>query len=80
LTTERNSQARLGSVLFYGIVIMLGYLVYLIFAPFLVALAWAAVLVVLCHPIYARLAQRWNPGKAALAATVVRFTSRRSRP
>ncbi len=69
MTTERNSQARLGSVLFYGIVIVLGYLVYLIFAPFLVALAWAAVLVVLFHPIYARLARRWKRTKAALAAT-----------
>jgi predicted PurR-regulated permease PerM len=69
LTTERNAQARLGSVLFYGIVIMLGYLVYLIFAPFLVALAWAAVLVVLFHPIYARLARRWEPTRAALATT-----------
>ena len=69
MTTERSSQARLGSVLFYGIVIVLGYLVYLIFAPFLGALAWAAVLVVLFHPVYARLARRWKPTKAALAAT-----------
>ncbi|MGC1829189.1 MAG: AI-2E family transporter [Candidatus Acidiferrales bacterium] len=69
MTTERSSRERLDSVLFYGTVILLGYLAFLIFAPFLGALAWAAVLVVLCHPIYVRMARRWKPAKAALAAT-----------
>ena len=70
MKTDRNAQERLGGVLFYAIVILIGYLVYLIFAPFLEALAWAAVLVVLCHPFYARMARRWKPAKAAFVATV----------
>lgn len=66
---ERSSGERLGSVLFYGIVILLAYFVYLIFAPFLEALAWAAVLAVLFHPVYRRLGRRWKPDVAALAVT-----------
>jgi predicted PurR-regulated permease PerM len=57
-------------VLFYCIVALLVYLVYLIFAPFLVALAWAAVLVVVSHPVHAWMSRRWGRTTAAAAATV----------
>jgi len=43
---DQSSQKRLGTALFYGVVILLAYLAYLVFAPFLVPLAWAAVLVI----------------------------------
>ena len=69
MTTELSSQKRLGSALFYGIVILLAYLVYLVFAPFLVPLAWAAVLVVVSYPAYERLAKRLKPSAAAIAST-----------
>jgi len=70
LTTRTTSQRRLGSALFYGIVILLVYLAYLVFAPFLAPLAWAAVLVVVSHPAYAWMARRWGGTTAAVAATV----------
>jgi predicted PurR-regulated permease PerM len=60
----------LGGVLFYGTVILLAYLAYLIFEPFLVALAWAAVLVVVSYPIYERLERRWDRTRAALTCTL----------
>lgn len=69
MTTEQSAQKRLGSALFYAIVILLAYLVYLVFAPFLVALAWAAVLVVVSYPAYEWLARRWSRTAAALAST-----------
>jgi predicted PurR-regulated permease PerM len=67
--TDESSRKRLGGALFYGIVILLAYFVYRVFEPFLDALAWAAVLVVVCYPVYARLAKRSSAGKTALAAT-----------
>lgn len=70
MTTEQSAEKRFGSVLFYAIVILLVYLVYLVFAPFLVALAWAGVLVVVSYPAYERLARRWGPGTAAIVSTL----------
>jgi predicted PurR-regulated permease PerM len=55
--------------MFYGIVILLVFLVYLIFAPFLVPLAWAAVLVVVSYPVFEWLAGRWGRTRAAIAST-----------
>jgi predicted PurR-regulated permease PerM len=69
VTTELSSQKRLGSALFYGIVALLAYLAYLVFEPFLVALAWAIVLVVVAYPVYERLARRWGPTTAAILST-----------
>ena len=43
MTTELSSQRRLGIILFYGIVAILACLVFLVFQPFLPALAWAVV-------------------------------------
>jgi predicted PurR-regulated permease PerM len=65
-----SSQKRLGAALFYGIVALLVYLAYLVFEPFLVSLAWAAVLVVVSYPAYEWLARRWGPTTAAVAATL----------
>jgi predicted PurR-regulated permease PerM len=70
VTVETGLQKRLGTVFFYGIIVLLVYLVYLIFAPFLVALAWAAVLVVVSHPVHAWMSRRWGRTTAAAAATV----------
>ncbi len=70
MTNEQTSQKRLGAALFYGIVILLVYLVYLVFAPFLVSLAWAAVLVVVSYPAYEWLARRWGPVTAAVVSTL----------
>jgi predicted PurR-regulated permease PerM len=69
LPTEANSQKVLGTVFFYAIILLLAYLVYIVFAPFLVSLAWAAVLVVVSYPIYSRLCAKWGPTPASIAAT-----------
>jgi predicted PurR-regulated permease PerM len=70
LTVEASTQKRLGSALFYGILVLLAYLVFLVFQPFLAPLAWAVVLVVVSYPVYARLARKWSPTLAAAASTV----------
>jgi predicted PurR-regulated permease PerM len=70
LTVELTTQKRLGTALFYGILVVLAYLVFLVFEPFLAPLAWAVVLVVVSYPVYARLARKWNPTLAATVSTV----------
>jgi len=69
LSAELSTQKRLGSALFYGIVALLVYLAYLVFEPFLAALAWAIVLVVVAYPGYWRLARRMGPTMAAVVST-----------
>jgi len=70
LAKESISKERLGALLFYGIVLFLVYLAYVIVSPFLAAIAWAAVLVVLTYPVYERLVPRIGPTAAAVATTV----------
>ena len=70
LAAELSSQKRLGNALFYGIVIVLAYLAFLVFQPFLGPLAWAVVLVVVSYPVYAWLARRWRPAVAAAVCTL----------
>jgi predicted PurR-regulated permease PerM len=69
LISEATSQKLIGTAFFYAIIALLAYLVYIVFAPFLVALAWAVVLVVVSYPVYERLSERWGPTWASLAAT-----------
>src|SRR5271155_1067926 len=54
-----SNRDRFTHLIFYAVVIVLGYLTFLIFAPFLVPLAWAGILVVLFHPLHERMARRW---------------------
>jgi predicted PurR-regulated permease PerM len=61
---------RLTTVLSYGTLVLLIYLVFRIVAPFLVPLAWSAVLGIFFYPIYERLAGRLSPTLAALATTL----------
>src|SRR5205807_5423801 len=60
----------LSAILFYGAIFVLGWLVFLIFQPFLVPLGWAGVLAVLFYGHYQRLARRWSRTRAAAAGTV----------
>jgi len=69
LSAETTLQKRVGGLLFYGLALLLAYVIYLIFGPFFVPLAWAAVLVVVSYPAYERLARRTRPITAALACT-----------
>ena len=49
---------------------LLGYVMYLIFEPFLVPLTWSAVLAIFFYPVHERLAKRLKPNYAAITSTV----------
>lgn len=61
---------RLTTVLSYGALVLLGYLVFLIVAPFIVPLAWSAVLAIFFYPIYLRLERKFLPTISALMCTL----------
>ena len=71
---EANRQAttsdRLTQVLSYGTLLLLLYLVFLILMPFLVPLAWSAVLAIFFYPIYRKLQKRYDMTMAATLCTI----------
>lgn len=69
LSPEATGEQRVGALLFYGIVVLLGYFVYLIFAPFIAPLAWAAILVVFFFSWHKRLEKKTGPTWAASIST-----------
>lgn len=61
-------------VFFFGIMAVVGYLVWLMFAPFLSALALSAIIVTICYPLYLRVLEympRRNETLAALGTTLL---------
>ena len=66
--TERE---RIATLTFYAVILLLAYLVYRMSEPFLVPVAWAAVLVVFCYPWHARLETPLGRSGAAAASTFV---------
>ncbi len=67
---QLNAGDRLTTVLFYGVVLLLAYLVFRVFEPFLVPLGWAVVLVVVFYPWHVRLESRWGRTPAAALSTL----------
>jgi predicted PurR-regulated permease PerM len=67
----KSTTDRLTTVLSYGALLLLGYLVYAIFTPFLVPLAWSAVFAIFFYPLHESLERRMPPGRAALVSTVL---------
>jgi predicted PurR-regulated permease PerM len=65
----KNAGERFGDVLFYGVILLLIYLVYLIFEPFLVPLGWAAVFAVIFHSLNKHFEQRWGRTLSAALST-----------
>ena len=65
-----RSQERIESLLFYAVVLLIFYLAYRVFEPFLQPLGWAVVLVVCVYPLHERLERRWGPVRAAALSTV----------
>jgi predicted PurR-regulated permease PerM len=63
-------QERFGQIFYYGFILLLLYLLFRIFQPFLVPLAWAGVLVVCFYPVHARLEKRFGATRGALASTI----------
>jgi predicted PurR-regulated permease PerM len=60
---------RLTTVLSYGALLLLGYFVFRIAEPFLIPLAWSAVLAIFFAPIHARIENRLRPTQAAFVST-----------
>ena len=65
----KNAGERFGDVLFYGMILLLVYLVYRIFEPFLMPLGWAAVFAVIFYSLNKRLEQRWGRTLSAALST-----------
>ncbi len=66
-----NERERLTTLFFYVLVLILAYLTYQLFRPFLVPLGWATVLVVFFYPLYKRLEDRYGRTQAALISTFI---------
>jgi predicted PurR-regulated permease PerM len=65
-----RAEERFGVVLFYGVILLLVYLVYRVFEPFLVPLGWAAVFAVIFHPLNEQLVQKWGRNLSAALSTI----------
>lgn len=64
---------RVSVVFFYGLLLLLLYLTYLIIAPFASPILWAVVLVIVFQPVYRFLLQ-WLGDKSGLAAFLLTIT------
>ena len=62
---------RVATVFFYGVVLLLGYFLLRIFAPFFASLGWAAVLAIFVYPWHERLVPRYGNGRAAGLSTAI---------
>lgn len=58
------------TVLSYGALLLLGYLVYAITEPFLVPLAWSAVLAIFFYPLHEKVLKKLKPNAAATVSTL----------
>ena len=71
MSANRNTSTsdRLTTVLSYGALLLLGYLVFRIIGPFAIPLAWSAILGIFFYPIYERITQRTSPTLGAVLCT-----------
>jgi predicted PurR-regulated permease PerM len=68
---ERNiTSDQVTTVLSYGALLLLGFLVYRITAPFLVPLAWSAVLAIFFYPLHRKVRKKYRSTPAAMITTV----------
>ncbi len=68
--TNTTTSSQLTTVLSYGAILLLGYFVFLIAEPFLVPLAWSAVLAIFFYPLHEKLLKDMKPTGAALTSTL----------
>jgi predicted PurR-regulated permease PerM len=68
LASERE---RFTALIYYGVVVLLGYFVLRVFEPFFHPLGWAAVVAICVYPWYEKLAHRIGRSPAAATCTVV---------
>jgi predicted PurR-regulated permease PerM len=70
LPAPATTSDRLTTVLSYGVLLLLIYLVFRIYEPFLAALGWAAILAIFFYPMHNWIARRFSPNKAAILSTL----------
>src|SRR5260370_7800863 len=68
--TNATTSDRLTTVLSYGVLLLLFYLVFRIYEPFLAALGWAAILVIFFYPMQLRLVRRFFASQAGIFSTL----------
>ena len=68
MTRDRHAR-RITFLVFYGSLLLLGYLAYRIVEPFLVQIAWAVVLAIGLDPVQQRLRPRLGTTRTALLLT-----------
>jgi predicted PurR-regulated permease PerM len=66
-----STRQRFSQLVFYSLIILIGYLTYLVISPFLASLAWATVFAVMFHRVHMELTPRIGPGRSALASTLM---------
>jgi predicted PurR-regulated permease PerM len=69
-TPKTTTSSQLTTVLSYGAILLLGYFVFLIVEPFLVPLAWSAVLAIFFYPLHEKILRKMKPTRAALTSTL----------
>jgi predicted PurR-regulated permease PerM len=69
--TTATTSDRLTTVLSYGVLLLLIYLVFRIYEPFLAALGWAAILAIFFYPMHEWILRRFSANKAAILSTLV---------
>jgi predicted PurR-regulated permease PerM len=69
-TPKTTTSSQLTTVLSYGAILLLGYFVFLIVEPFLVPLAWSAVLAIFFYPLHEKLLKKMKPTAAAMTSTL----------
>jgi predicted PurR-regulated permease PerM len=69
-SSAATTSDRLTTVLSYGALLLLIYLAYRIVEPFLVPLAWSAILAIFFYPVHEWMMRRLPPSRAALVSTL----------
>jgi predicted PurR-regulated permease PerM len=69
-SSNPSTSDRLTTVLSYGVLLLLIYLVFRIYEPFLAALGWAATLTIFFYPMHRWLLRRFSANRAALLSTL----------
>src|SRR6478752_5615997 len=66
-----STRAKFAQLIFYVLILLIGYLAYLVISPFLAPLAWATVFAVMFYRVHVELSPRIGPSRSALAATLM---------
>jgi predicted PurR-regulated permease PerM len=69
-SSSATTSDRLTTVLSYGALLLLIYLVFRIVEPFLVPLAWSAILAIFFYPVHEWMMRRVRPSRSALVSTL----------